>query len=103
MIQPRAENCQHIFGIFWKFSLRWWKHRQIRSWIAFGKIYQSSSHITHKTWIKVRSIIDINQDGGVDTQQVYQWYCNGRDGYISWCSQWIGSIPILMDCYLPMR
>ena len=28
---------------------------------------------------------------------------NGRDGYIRWCSQQIGSIPILKDCYLPIR
>ena len=48
MMHPLAENWQHILGIFWKFSLRRRKRRQLRSWIAFGKRYQSSSHITHK-------------------------------------------------------
>ena len=79
MIHPLAENWQHLLGIFRRFSLLWWKSRQLRSWIAFGKSYQSSSHITHKTWIKGRSISHINQDGGVNTQKVYQWYVNGRD------------------------
>ena len=49
MIHPLAENWQHLLGIFWRFSLRWWKHRQLSSCIAFGKRYQISSHITHKT------------------------------------------------------
>ena len=70
MMHPLAENWQHLLGIFRKFGLRWWKHRQLRSWISFGKIYQSSSHITHKTWIKVQSISDINQYGGVNTQKL---------------------------------
>ena len=39
MIHPLAENWQHLLGIFRKFSLRWWKGRQIRSWIVFGKRY----------------------------------------------------------------
>ena len=98
MIQPLTENWRHLLGIFRKFSLWWCKQRQIRSRIAFGKRYQSSSHITHKTWIKGRYISHINQYGGVDTQQVYQWYGNGIDGYIRWCSQQRGSIPILKDC-----
>ena len=102
-MHPLAENWQHLLRIFRKFNLQWWKCRQLRSWIAFGKIYQSSSHITHNTWIKDQYISHINQDVGVDTQQVYQWYGNGRDGYICWCSQRRGSIPILKDCYLPMR
>ena len=63
MIHPLAENYQHLLGIFWKFSLRWWKRRHLRSWIAFGKSYQISSHITHKKWIKGRSVSHINQDG----------------------------------------
>ena len=25
MMSPLAENWQHLLGIFWKFSLRWWK------------------------------------------------------------------------------
>ena len=41
--------------------MRWWKHRQIRAWIAFGKRCQISSHSTHKTWIKGWSISHINQ------------------------------------------
>ena len=103
MMHPLSENWQHLLGIFWKFSLRWWKHCQLRSWIAFGKRYQSSYRITHKTWIKGRSISHINQDGGIDNQKLYQWYGNGRDGYIRWCSQQRGSIPILKDCYLQLR
>ena len=82
MIHPLEENWQHFLGIFRKFSLQWWKRRQLRSCIAFGKKYQSSSHITQKTWIKGRYISHVNQDGWVDTQKVYQWYGNGRDGYI---------------------
>ena len=103
MINPRAENWQHLLGIFRKFSFRWWKRRQLRSWIAFGKRYQRSSHITHKKFIKGRSVGHINQDRGVDTHKVYQWYGNERGGYISWFSQRRGSIPILKDCYLTMR
>ena len=103
MIHLIAENWQQLLGIFRKFSLRWWKRRQLRSRIEFGKRYQSSSHITHKILIKGRSVSHINQDGGVDTQQVYQWYGNGRDGYIRWCGQRRGSIPILKDYFLPMR
>ena len=80
MIHPLEENWQHLLGIFRKFSLRWWKRQQLRSWISFGKRYQSSSHITHKKCIKGRSVSHINQDGGVDTQRIYQWYGNGRDG-----------------------
>ena len=86
MMHPLAGNWQHLLGIFRNFSLGWWKRRQLRSWIAFGKRYQSSSNITHKTWIKGRSISHIDKDGGVDTQKLYQWYGNGRYGYISWCS-----------------
>ena len=37
MIQLLEENWQHLLGIFRKFSLKWWKRRQLRSWIAFGK------------------------------------------------------------------
>ena len=103
MIHQLAENWQHLLGIFLKFILWWWKCRQLRSCINFGKRYQSSSHITNKTWIKGRSVSNINKHGGVDTQQVYQWYVNGRDSYICWCSQRRGLIPILKDCYLPMR
>ena len=100
MMKPLAENWKHLVGIFRKFSLRWWKRCQLRSWIAFGERYQSSSHITQKTWIKVRYISHINQDLGVDTQQVYKWYGNDRDGYICWYSQRRGSIMMLKDCYL---
>ena len=103
MIQPLAENRQQLLGIFWKFSLRWRKRRQIRSWTAFGKRYKISSYITHKKWIKGRSISHINQDGGVENQQVYQWYGNGRDSYIRWCSQRRELITIPKDCYLSMR
>ena len=103
MINPLAENWQHLLGNFRKFSLRWWKRRQLRSWIDFGKRYQSSYHITHNTWIKGRSVSHINKYGGVETQKVYQWYGNGRDGYIRWYSQRRGLIPIPKDCYLPMR
>ena len=103
MVHPLAENWQHLLGIFRKFSLRWRKRRQLGSWIAFGKRYQSSSHITQKTWIKGRYTSHINQDGGVNTHQVYKWYVNGRDGYICWCSHQRGSILILKYCYLPMR
>ena len=39
MIQPLAENWQQLLEISQKFSLRWWKHRQLRSCIAFGKRY----------------------------------------------------------------
>ena len=79
MIHPLEENWKHFLGIYQKFSLRWWKRCQLRSWIAFGKRYQSSSHITHNTWVKVRSVSHINQYGGVGTQKVYQWSGNGRD------------------------
>ena len=103
MVHPLAENWKHLLGIFWKFSFWWWKRRQLRSWIAFGKRYQRSSHITNKTWIKGRYVSHINKDGGVDTQKVYQWYCNERGGTIIWCIQRRGSILILKDCYLPMR
>ena len=103
MVNPLAENWQHLLGIFWKLSFQWWKRRQIRSWIAFGKRYQSSSHITHKKWIKVCSVSHINKGGGVDTQQLYQWSGKGRDCYIWWFSQQRGSMPILKDWYLPMR
>ena len=95
MIHPLVENWQHLLGIFRKFSLQWWKRRQLRSWIAFGKRYQSSSHITHNTWVKVRSVSHINQYGGVGTQKVYQWSGNGRDCYIRWYSQRRVSISIL--------
>ena len=95
MMHLLSENWQYLLEIYRKFSLRWWKLRQLRSWIAFRKRYQSSSHITNKTWIKGRSISHTNQYGGVDTQKVYQWYGNGRDGYIIWCSQRRGLIPIL--------
>ena len=61
MVHQLAENCQHLLGIFWKFSLRWWKHRQIRAWIAFGKRCHISPHSTHKTWIKGWSVSHINQ------------------------------------------
>ena len=67
MVNSLAENWQHLLGIFRKFSLQWRKRRQLRSWNAFRKRYQSSSHITHKTWIKSQSISHINQDGEVDT------------------------------------
>ena len=103
MIHLLAENWQHLLGISRKFSLRWWKRRQLRSWIAFGKRYQSSSHITHKACIKGRSVSHVNQDVGVDTQKSYQQYVNWRDGYIRWCIQSKGLIQILKDCYLPMR
>ena len=103
MIHPLAENWQHLLGIFRKFNLRWWKRRQLRSQIAFGKRYHSFSHITHKTLIKGRYVSHINQGGGVDTQKLYQWYGNVIDSYISWCIQRRGSIPILKYCYLPMR
>ena len=98
MMHPLAENWQHILGIFWKFSLRWWKRRQLRSWISFGKKYHISFHFTHKTWIKGLYISNIDQEGGVDTQKVYQWCGNGRDGYILRCSQRRGLILILKDC-----
>ena len=39
MMHPLVENWQHLLGIFWKFSLQWWKRHQLRSWIAFGKRY----------------------------------------------------------------
>ena len=103
MIHLIEENWQHLLVMFWKLSLRWRKRLQLKSWIDFGKSYHSSSHITHKTWIKGRSVSNINQDGGVDTQQVHQWYGNGIDGYIRLCSQQRGLIPILKDWYLPMR
>ena len=103
MIHLLAENWQHLLGIFRKFSLRWWKRCQLRSWIAFGKRYQIFSHITQKTCIKGRHVSHTNQDVEVDTQQVYKWYGNGRGGYICWCSQRRGSIPILKDFYLSMR
>ena len=103
MIHLLAENWQNLLGIFRKFSFWWWKRRQLRSWISFGESYQIFSHITHKTWIKVLSVSHINQDGEFDTHKVYQWYGNGRDGYIRWCSQRRVLIPILKDCYLPMR
>ena len=98
-----AENWQQLLGIFWKFSLRCHKHLQIRSCIVFEKRYQSSYHINQETWIKGRSVSQINQYGGVDTQQIYQWYVNGRYCYIKWFIQRRGSIPILKDCYLPIR
>ena len=97
MINTLAENWQHLLGIFQKFSLQWWKRRHLRSCIAFGKRYQSSYHITHKTCTKGQYVSHINKDIGVDTQKVYQWYGNGIDGYIRWCSQQRGSIPILKD------
>ena len=103
MVHQLAENCQHLLGIFWKFSLQWWKHHQLRSYIDFGKRYQISTHITHRSWIKGQSISHINKYGRVDTQQIYQCYDKGRDCYIQWSSQWRVSIPILEDCYLPMR
>ena len=102
-MHPLAENWQHHFRIFWKFSLRWWKRRQLRSQIAFGKRYKRSFHITHKTWIKGQYISHIDQDRGVDTQKLYHWYGNGRDRYTCWCSQQRVLIPILKDFYLPMR
>ena len=101
-MHPLAENWQHLLGIFWKFSLRWWKCCHLKLWIVFGKIYQSSSHITHKKLIKGRCINHINQDRGVDTHKVYQCYGNGRYSYIGWCIQRRGLIPILKDFYLPM-
>ena len=103
MVHPLEENWQHLLGIFWKFSLRWWKHRQLRSCIAFGKRYQSSSHITHRTWIKGQYVSHINKCGGVDTQQIYKWSGKRRDCYIIWSSQWRGLITILKECYLPIR
>ena len=39
MMHLLAENWQHLLRIFRKFNLQWWKCRQLRSWIAFGKIY----------------------------------------------------------------
>ena len=39
MMHPLEENWQHLLGIFWKFSLWWWKRCQIRSWIALVKKY----------------------------------------------------------------
>ena len=100
MVYPLSENWQHLLGIFRKFSLRWWKRYQLRSWINYGKRYQSS---THRTWIKGRSVSHINKGGGVDTQQPYQWSDNGRDCYIRWFSQRRGSMLILKDFYLSMR
>ena len=40
MMHLLAESWQHLLVIFRKFSLRWWKRRQLRSWIAFCKTYQ---------------------------------------------------------------
>ena len=74
MIYLIVENWQHLLRIFLKFSLRWWKRRKLRSWIAFGEIYQSSSHITHKKYIKGRSISRINQEEGLTPSK----YIGGR-------------------------
>ena len=103
MIHPLEENWQHLLGIFRNLRLRWQKRHHIRSWIAFGKRYQISYHITNKTWIKGRSVTNINQYREVETQKVYQCYGNGRGGYISWFIQRRGSIPILKDFYLTRR
>ena len=97
------ENWKHLLGISWKFGLRWWKRRQLRSWVAFGKRYQSFSHITHSKYIKGRSVSHINKGGRVDTQKIYQWSVKGGDCYILWFIQRRWSTPILKDCYLPMR
>ena len=31
MVHPLVENWQHLLGIFRKFSLWWWKRRQLKS------------------------------------------------------------------------
>ena len=31
MMHPLKENWRQLLGIFWKFSLRWWKRRHLRS------------------------------------------------------------------------
>ena len=103
MVHPLSENWQHLLGIFWKLSLQWWKQRQIRSWITFGKRYQSSSHNTQRTWIKGWSISHINIGGGFNTQNLYYWSGKGRDCYIQWFSQQRGWIPILKYCHLLIR
>ena len=67
MVNTLAENWQHLLGIFWNFTLRWWKNHQLRSWIVFSKIYQRSFHITYRKCIKGRSISHTNKGRGVDT------------------------------------
>ena len=80
MIHPLVENWQHLLGIFWKFSLQWWKHRKLRSWIAFGKDIRSPPiSLTRYGSRSDMSVTSIKTEG-VDTQQVSQWYGNGRDG-----------------------
>ena len=103
IVHPLAENWRHLLGIFWKFSLRWWKRRQIRSWISFSKRYHISPHITHMTCIKGQSVSHIKKGGEVDTQKLYQWSDKGRYCYIRWSSQHKVSMPIIKDCHLPMR
>ena len=68
-VPPLADNWKLMLCIFRKFSLRWWKHNKLRSCIALDKMYQISSHLNHRSWIKGKYVININQGGGVNTQK----------------------------------
>ena len=95
MVNTLAENWQYLLSIFPKFSLRWQKRRQLRSWIAFKKRYQISSHINERSRIKEKPVSYINKGRGVNTQKEYQWSNNGRDCSIRWSSKQRVLIPIL--------
>ena len=103
MVHPLSENWKYLLCIFRKFSLRWWKRRQLSSWINFYRRYQISSHINHRSWIMCKYFININPGGGVSTQKEYIWSNMGSDCYIQWYSQRILSITILRNWYLPMN
>ena len=47
-VHPLANNWQHLLCIVMKFSLKWRKHHQLRSCIAFEKRYQRSSHFNQR-------------------------------------------------------
>ena len=103
MVYPLADNWQSLLCIFWKFSLRWRKLRQLRSCIAFEKRYHRSSHINHMSCIKGKSVINTNQGEVVNTQKDYKWSYTGRECYIRCYNQRRLLIPILTDLYLPME